>query len=237
MMRLWVDSYAKRSTVLTSASLSIAVHLALISGWVVATLPPASLPSDGLANRPYYIPPPDRAAGGGAPQRETVHYIDLSRFESGIGDGPRMMGEARPTSVEQGLGRAKADSITAPALPASSGQDSVFSVLEVDTAVVRTANSAAPAYPLSMLEKNITGVVSAQYIVDTTGFADSSSFKVIGATNQAFVDAVRAALPYMRFSPAKIGSIKVRQLVEQQFTFRITQDTTAAAPPKPKKKP
>lgn len=236
MMRHWSDSYAKRSTVFTSASVSIAVHVAVIAGWVVATLPPSTLSSDSIANRVYYIPPPDRSAGGGAPQRETVHYIDLTHFEigTGMGDGPRIMGDAHPTEVQQGVGRANADSVTAPAIPPSTGHDSVFSVLEVDTAVVRTANSAAPAYPLSMLEKNIMGVVSAQYVVDTTGFADSASFQVIAATNQAFVNAVRAALPYMRFNPAKIGTTKVRQLVEQQFTFRIARTDSTAAPPKKK---
>ncbi len=235
MMRLWVDSYAKRSMVFTSAGLSVVVHVAVIAVSVVATLPPSMLPPDGIANRPYYIPPPDRSMGSGPPQRETVHYIDVTHFGTGMGDGPRMMGDVRPTNPLEGLGRANADTVTAPAVPPSVGRDSVFSELEVDTAVVRQANSAAPAYPLSMLEKNITGAVAAQYVVDTTGFADSSSFHVITATNDAFVDAVRAAIPYMRFSPAKIGAMKVRQLVEQQFTFRITpQDTTIAALPKKK---
>jgi protein TonB len=72
-----------------------------------------------------------------------------------------------------------------------------------------------------MLKANVMGSVAARYIVDTTGFADSSSFEVIRATNKEFIDAVRAALPYMRFSPAKIGKLKVRQLVEQEFTFKI----------------
>jgi hypothetical protein len=58
--------------------------------------------------------------------------------------------------------------------------------------------------------------------VDTTGFADLESLEVLKSTNDGFVRAVRDALPYMRFSPAKIGPQKVRQLVEQSFTFRIT---------------
>ena len=33
----------------------------------------------------------------------------------------------------------------------------------------------------------------------------------------------------MRFQPAKIGRLKVRQLVEQQFSFKIN-DTVVAAP-------
>jgi protein TonB len=109
----------------------------------------------------------------------------------------------------------------------------VFSVLEVDTAVVRSASSAAPAYPLKLLAARIMGSVSARYVVDTTGFADTSSFEVMKSTNPEFITAVREALPYMRFMPAKIGSIKVRQLVEQQFSFKIT-DTAIVAP---KKKP
>jgi len=98
---------------------------------------------------------------------------------------------------------------------------------------VRSASSAAPAYPLKLLEAHIMGSVSAQYIVDTTGFADTSSFHVMKSTNPEFITAVREALPYMRFTPAKIGNIKVRQLVEQQFSFKIT-DTVVATP---KRKP
>jgi hypothetical protein len=41
----------------------------------------------------------------------------------------------------------------------------------------------------------------------------------------------------MRFSPAKIGSTKVRQLVEQQFSFHIADTATIAAPVAAKKKP
>src|SRR5262249_15417912 len=118
------------------------------------------------------------------------------------------------------------------ATPPPGNTDSVFTVLDVDTAVVRSANSAAPAYPLKLLEARITGSVSAQYVVDTTGFADTSSFHVMKATNPGFVQAVREALPYMRFKPAKIGPLKVRQLVEQTFTFRITNDTVVAPPRK-----
>ena len=98
----------------------------------------------------------------------------------------------------------------------------MFTKLEVDSAVVRSQSSAAPAYPLDLLSKHIEGTVVARYVVDTTGFADTTSFEVIRSTNPEFIRSVRDALPYMRFSPAKIGTHKVRQLVEQPFTFRIT---------------
>jgi protein TonB len=147
------------------------------------------------------------------------------------------MGDEAPSTLSRTVGRAApADSVTSEATPTIAGEpDSVFSVLDVDTAVVRTANSAAPAYPLKLLQARIMGYVAARYIVDTTGFADTTSFEVLKSTNPEFITAVKEALPYMRFTPAKIGPMKVRQLVEQQFTFKITD--TAAALPVAKKKP
>jgi len=232
MMRLWVNSYTKSTPVVTSATLSLAAHAAIIAAWVVATLPAANVPTDSIANRVVFLPPPDRVptAQSSAPG---VRYIQLAPEGPGTGMGARMMGDARPVTADQTVGNKARDSVSAPAEVAPEPtQDSVFSILDVDTAVVRTANSAAPAYPLKLLTAHITGSVAAQYIVDTTGFADTASFVVIKATNPEFVAAVKEALPYMRFQPAKIGPMKVRQLVEQQFSFHINDTTTAAAPPK-----
>ena len=93
-------------------------------------------------------------------------------------------------------------------------------------------SSAAPAYPLDLLSQHIEGSVLARYVVDTTGFADMESFEVVRSTHEEFLRSVREALPYMRFSPAMIGTTKVRQLVEQSFTrFRITLPVLTA--PKP----
>jgi len=227
MMRLWVNSYAKTTSLMTSAAtLSVVAHAIIITAWVVGTLPVAALPQNSFANKifPKYQPPPDRRPGQ-AGTRETVHYIDLAQKEGpGSGDGERTMGDEAPTTLSRTIWRtAPADSVTSEATPAIPGEpDSVFSVLEVDTAVVRTANSAAPAYPLNLLQARIEGYVHARYIVDTTGFADTASFTVLKATNPEFVSAVKDALPYMRFQPAKIGPNRVRQLVQQQFSFKIT---------------
>lgn len=236
MMRLWANSYSRSTPVMTSATLSISAHIVIITAWVIATLPASNVPADSIANRVVYIPPPDRAPStqSSAP---AVRYVKLAPEGLGTGMGARMMGDARPVTADQTTGNKARDSVTAPAVvaPAPPSPDSVFSILEVDTAVVRSANSAAPAYPLSLLTARITGSVSAQYVVDTTGFADTSSFTVIKATHPGFVAAVKEALPYMRFQPAKIGAMKVRQLVEQQFSFHITD--TAAAPVPVKRKP
>lgn len=229
MMRLWAESYAKVPPAMPSAALSVIVHAALITGWVIATLPGEGVVPEKFENRVYYIPPPDRMPAQPG-SREAIHYIAMTPPPGpGAGEGPHTVGDARPTAkLDETVGDRARDTVTAPAVPPSPGQDSVYSVLEVDVAVVRSASSAAPAYPLSMLKAHISGSVKAQYVVDTTGFADTSSLRVITATHQDFVTSVREALPYMRFEPARIGAMKVRQLVEQQFSFKITTDTTAA---------
>lgn len=215
--------------------ISIVAHAAVIAAWVVGTLPAANMAQDGLANRVYYIPPPDRVPTQ-AGSVEAVHYLVMAPKGLGTGAGPRHVGNERPTPPDTTIGDMARDSLTAQPIQAAPTADSVYSVLQVDTAVARMASSAAPAYPIKLLEAHIMGFVQAQYVVDTTGFADTSSFHVITATNPEFVDAVRQALPYMRFHPAKIGTSKVRQLVEQQFSFKIA-DTVVAAPTAKGKKP
>src|SRR5690349_23437933 len=103
MMRLWASSYAKTMPVMTSATLSVVAHAVVIGAWVVATLPPAEMPSDSFANRtyPHYQPPPDRTPGQ-AGTRETVHYIDLASREGvGAGDGGRKMGDEAPGTLSK----------------------------------------------------------------------------------------------------------------------------------------
>jgi protein TonB len=230
MMRLWAESYSKSTSHVTSAGLSIVAHAVVFTAWIVGTMPPTDLPEDSLANRVYYIPPPDRTPGQRG-TRETVAYVTFD-VGPGIGDGTHRFGD-EPSLVRTESVGSRQDSATTPPTPAVAGPpDSVFSVLEVDTPVARSPNSAAPAYPLKLLADHIMGTVSARYVVDTTGFADTASFNVISATNPEFVTAVRDALPYMRFAPAKIGKTKVRQLVEQQFTFRISDPPAAAVVPK-----
>lgn len=233
MMRLWFNWYAVRVTLIGALVVSVIFHAAAIAAWVLATLPQPNVQEGSIANHVFFIPPPDRVPSTGG-SVERVAYVKFGPEGPGAGEGARLMGDARPTSIARSLGRdtTAKDSVTTQSSPPGP-PDSVFSVLEVDTAVVRLASSAAPAYPLKMLDQHIQGVVEAKYVVDTTGFADTSTFEVLKATHKDFIDAVRQALPYMRFTPAKIGKTKVRQLVEQQFSFKITD--TSATTPKPKK--
>src|SRR5919198_4844268 len=228
MMRLWVESYAKATPISTSALFSILTHAALIGAAAVVTRRPPAVDADWIENRTYYLPPPDRRPGQEG-SRETIKYVELAPEGVGAGFGQAGIAADKPPidrEISKSLGDLGRDLTMSDAAPPLPGQDSVFSELQVDSTVARYPGSAAPAYPLDMLRQNVQGSVVTQYIVDTTGFADTSSLRVIRSTHQDFTNAVRAALPFMRFYPAKVGTHKVRQLVEQEFSFRIEQAAT-----------
>lgn len=237
MMRLWKESYSRPAPLGRAAVLSTVLHVAMVAFWVTATLPVAELAADSIANRIFYIPPPDRPAKTfGA--IESIHYINVAEG-LGFGPGPAIADEARPigpTEISPNPGALPADTAGQNTPPGNSDnqQDSVFTILEVDSAVMRSASSAAPAYPLDLLKDHIEGTVRVRYIVDTTGFADPSTFEVLSSTHAQFTASVRDVLPYMRFTPAKIGARKVRQVVEQPFTFHIAAPPSAPGSVKPR---
>jgi protein TonB len=61
--------------------------------------------------------------------------------------------------------------------------------------------------------------VLAQFVVDTAGRVETSTFKVISSDDPAFTVAVRDGLPSQRFLPAEVSGRKVKQLVQQPFVF------------------
>jgi periplasmic protein TonB len=91
---------------------------------------------------------------------------------------------------------------------------------QVEKAAAMASGSAQPSYPETLRSAGIEGEVDAQFVVDTTG--RGTDLKIIKATNELFASAVKSAFPRMRFHPAEIGGKKVKQLVQQPFTFTIT---------------
>jgi TonB family protein len=78
-----------------------------------------------------------------------------------------------------------------------------------------------PLYPLSLLRARITGQVLLQFIIDTTGRAEIQSLRLVTSTNPLFALACRNALPDWKFVPAVVDGHKVRELVQQPFTFLL----------------
>lgn len=102
-------------------------------------------------------------------------------------------------------------------------ENQTFFEFQVEKPVSQAPNSAQPLYPDILRQAGVEGSVLATFVVDTTGRADVSTFKVLRADHQLFERAVRDALPRMRFIPAEVGGRKVRQLVQQPFAFQIVR--------------
>lgn len=95
---------------------------------------------------------------------------------------------------------------------------------QVERPVV-TIRGSRVKYPDAMRSRGVTGCVLAQWVVDTTGRADTTSFRILKASHTEFAQAVRDALPAMRFTPAEVQGQKVRQLVQEPFDFSIRLET------------
>ena len=101
--------------------------------------------------------------------------------------------------------------------------DQPFYEFQVDKPVQQVPGSGNLRYPEMLKSANVEGEVLAQFVVDTTGRYESGSFKAIKSSHDLFTAAVKNALPNMRFYPAEAGGRKVKQLVQQPFTFALTK--------------
>lgn len=106
----------------------------------------------------------------------------------------------------------------------TSGDDAkgYYDVSQVETPVTVMGNT-IPEYPSALRASGVEGTVAAEFVVTESGRADATSLRIMSATNELFAEAVRRALPRMRFRPASIGGRAVSQLVQQQFVFRLAR--------------
>lgn len=219
-LKFWKSSHPSTAS---SASISTLVHMLLIALSVEATIPSPEALSGERDRRIRYFPPPDPKPPAHAESRETLRYVELAPEGAGVGFGSGAILQQRAPVASQGpvAGNTGRDSVTAAQEEGAPGADSVFTIIEVDSAASRMPESVAPQYPKDLLDRRVEGQAIVQFVVDTTGFADVSSFRVVLASHTEFAQSIRDALPGMRFSAARIGRVKVRQLVELPFHFRV----------------
>jgi TonB family protein len=224
----WYESFRETKVSPAAVVVSVAAHFVLLGAFVDASGPPPAGMEEPSFRPVFYLAPPNRPLtemGGG----ERIRYVALGSGGAGSGPGEAVgseEGTARPAIPTPGE-RGDETGVPAP----SESDEPVFTIIEVDEEAARVATSAAPAYPPQLLSEGVEGTVVVRYVVEANGLADSSSLVILSATRREFADAVRAAIPFMRFTPARIDERPVRQLVEQPFSFRILRpqpaDTTA----------
>ena len=105
----------------------------------------------------------------------------------------------------------------------SAAADTVYDNALVDRPASPIPESGSPAYPETLKSSGVEGETRVQFVVDTAGRPELSSFAVVEASHAAFGQAVRAALPRMRFMPAEHRGRKVRVVVQQPFSFALNR--------------
>lgn len=213
-----VVSVIIHGAVLGVAGLSLPVYVSeqVTEGIVFFAPLPVQRAEPSVARLTYIEQP-----GGGEP-------ISSEGASSVFEDGPRgTAGEggngAESTTGAPGLGViAEAPRINT---------DSIYFPDEVDNPAAYDPRSAAPAYPDSLQSAGIEGSVTVQFVVDTSGRAAASTFVVVGATHPRFAQAVQDALPRMLFRPAELTGVKIQQLVQQTFSFRLPAKADSSADP------
>lgn len=105
---------------------------------------------------------------------------------------------------------------------------------QVDAEVTRDASSEGPHYPDSLQVAGVEGSVTAEWVVDSAGHADTATFRALAATHPLFEAAVREVLPRMRFHAATAGGVAVAQLVRQGFQFRMVAPAPSPKAPGPR---
>lgn len=234
MRFIWFSPASHGPTALPGALVSVATHAVLLGAVTYGHGPSSDLLSFRERSRPviYYLPPPDRVAGQ-RPVEERITYVELGAggADRGVESPFGLRRRGRANGQQQPTHRDAERQTTVPvAVTPVDSPDSVYSILDAEQGAVRVEGSAAPVYPPDMLARNIEGSVHTRYVIDTTGRADSSSLEILAATNVAFETSVRAALPGMRFIAAQVEGRRVRQMVEQEFQFRIAAPVVPLLP-------
>lgn len=123
-----------------------------------------------------------------------------------------------PGGVPGGTGTAPAAGDPVGGLPGPGG---VHAGGQVDVPAALFPRSPMPQYPEALRARRIEGTARVRFVVDTLGRVERDGIEVVEASHPAFAAAVRAALPRMRFRPARVGARPVRQLVEFPIAFRL----------------
>jgi TonB family protein len=99
------------------------------------------------------------------------------------------------------------------------GSLGVFTVDQVDAKAELAVSSPSVRYPEQLFAEGVGGSVVAEFIVDTTGRVEEGTFGIVSSTNPLFSAAVREAVESATYTPATRHGLRVRQLIQQPFSF------------------
>jgi protein TonB len=108
---------------------------------------------------------------------------------------------------------------TAPAL----SDNQTYFEFQVEKQAASIPGSMNLRYPSILQSQNVEGKVTVQFVVDTTGRAEMSTWKVLETSNELFSSAAKDAVRGAKFYAAEVGGRKVRQLVQLPLAFTLNK--------------
>jgi TonB family protein len=107
---------------------------------------------------------------------------------------------------------------------ATDASTEVYVAAKVETAAVPLPENPKPEYPRDLLRRSIETSFIVFFVVDTTGRIDKGTIEVPPSVQEQFASAVRTVMVRWHFLPAQRGGRRVRQFMEQPFSFRIVDE-------------
>lgn len=225
---------SRRST--GSTAVSVIIHAALITLVAAVTahasdhVPATLSPPHGVVYIDVSKPaPPQRSAVSTSrpridptpriPDRITRHIEVPKEILTGLPPVERVKVELGP--VDFVIGRNSDSDVIGKGGASSDNAGGTFTAWQVEKETTPLPGNPKPRYPSLLQSARVDGQVFAQFVVDTSGRVDMSTFTALEATNELFVDAVKRALAQWKFQPAEAGGRKVKQLVQMPLTFRV----------------
>ena len=235
MFQTLIESRARRTRSFGGSIVSVVVHAGVVGALVVATAQAtvAHVVEDRetavkLTSSPPPPPPPTPTAPRVFTEAPTAKGFTVLKSPIDIPTSlPPIDLNTPPTNLDDFTGRDKpggrADGVEGGTRLAAA-LDGVFLESQVERPVAVLPGTPGPSYPEMLRSAGIEGQVLAQFVVDSTGRVDLSTFSVLDSQHPLFVAAVRSALARMRFLPAEARGARVAQLVQQSFHFTVRRD-------------
>ena len=233
-----IESKAKKQKRTGGFTMSAVIHAVLITGAVVATAAAKEGLEKPKAEKVEFVtvkkeePPPPKDEPKPPPPDVVMKAPPPKGFQ--VLTAPIKIPDVLPdidlskkvTNEEDFSGKGVAGGIAKGIVggtPQPVNTEQTFYEFQVEKQVQPMPNNPTPRYPDMLRSANVEGEVLAQFVVDTTGRADMSTFKVLKETHAMFTAAVKSTLPNMKFYPAEVGGRRVKQLVQMPFQFNLTK--------------
>lgn len=230
MFEVLVESKPKKQRSAGQFLVSLLVHTLIITGAVYATMGAAEVVKERLedttmvfleppkeAPPPPDQPPPDAIVAANPPPKGFQTVVAVQDIPTEIPPVDLNQRFDPRDFTGQGAEGGVAVGVAGGTGPIPVGGETF---LEAQVDDPPSLISAGPRlYPPVLERAGVGGRVIAQFIVDTTGHAEPSSFKVLSSTNKAFEEPAREMIMKSVFRPGRVRGKAVRVQVQQAVGF------------------